>query len=319
MQNIKELENKVNKYISNTKIYENDLLDNVEFIKNISIELFNLLSDFFENEYIVKPELKKTTIKDISKIINDYFKKINYELDFNKLISDGTINFYEDESFCGKNYYEKAQKLIDINYNGLLIDSSVLIHELSHYKNQPDYFRGITNDFLTEAIAFCDELIFNKYLNDLGYNKDVYWINMETLNNAIYLIDESIPIFVIFELYNKIGSLNKEDYIKYVQDNNYEYCIKTVDEQFYKNNIKLYFRMFYILGYYLSFYLYQRYIEDNNFYKKIKNIHQMMNTKTLDECLYYLEFDNIDNTLPYVEKFINNISKTNKKIIKKTI
>lgn len=132
------------------------LIDNIDFINNLSNVLFNELKDIdLDNKSITN----HLTYKDIFEISFDIIGHINsmYLFPFSTLIDNGIINFeYETDS---KIYYKYLKINIKREFN--YTDVIILIHEFFHYLN-----RGNTNNryILTEFISIYFEFIATNYL-----------------------------------------------------------------------------------------------------------------------------------------------------------
>lgn len=305
MTNLKSLEQQVNDYIVDGNFHKHDFFEKIQYYHEVNNLLYQKSYDFVIKKRDVYPQTK-LSIKDKLKIITGFYKKLDYDIDVEELINKGIIefSFIEDEDIKGKSYQVNEKYLIDLTETGFLIDACILVHEISHHKNAPTGQRSITNDMITEGIAYCEELLFIDYLEEIGYQSDVQVRKVGLINGIFEITDGSYSILKMFNLYSQLGSLSKDSYSMLYTDDNYEMCIEELEEKFLKKDIKLYFRMFYTFGYFIAIYLYENYLIDKN-YDKIRELHTLINELSLPDLLEHIKLDSIKDNEKTIKKFMS--------------
>jgi len=304
LENIKELEEELNEVFVD-KNFSNSLFEqNISLIYKLSNIAFDKLSDF--NDYswddIDLSTISKSNIFKNIDIVKDFYIKNNISFNIDKLINDGTMIFNEVEypdhyttSSGDSNIYS-----IECFNNGLITDSIVLLHELSHYRNS--YSCSQERDLLSESIARAEELIFYDYLMELGYTEDVIKFKRGFYNSFFECSADISIVFKMINLYKEMGNLNKDSYDIYYNDNDYDFYISAFYEIAINNEIDLFLGGEYILGYALSTYMYYQYKQDSTFFNNIQSLNQKVGTDSFDNCLKIINLNNLDECIyPIIE------------------
>ena len=146
---------------------------------------------------------KSTFFQNVASVDN-FFQKLGIQFDINKILSDGTIDIITtdyEKIMYGRNNYLGKHKAITIYNNGYVIDPMVWVHEISHYRNQPEDGRRQVNDLLTESLAHTTSLLYTDYLEVEGF---VYEANFGRFN-----------ILNTFKMYHMIPTLYQK-YLNYM-------------------------------------------------------------------------------------------------------
>lgn len=158
-EKVKELEKLMNDYIVNNNFEYSNLYDNLKIFLDVCLILEDGLCNYADelNENVYSSRLAKMSLFEQLKIVDMFYKDYGIEFDLERAINDGTIDFiYYDQNkvreqlentkqvyiMGGSNYYENFKKLVSIVNSGLVIDTIIMIHELSHLRDQPDIGRG---------------------------------------------------------------------------------------------------------------------------------------------------------------------------------
>lgn len=296
--NINEKEiNQFLKNLFNTSYNENKIFLNN--LKNIYI-LISFLFNNLEELDIDTKNLRNTTRKDYvekTQLINDFYKSLGINFKVNDIEKNGTLNiletnepkdatsqltygnnnyiFYERRSF---NFKTKEDNIISRNYhkainvynNGLLIDSIIWVHEISHYKNQPKEKRHEVNDILTELIAYTEELLYIDYLENFGYEEEAKIFKIMEYQNLYSILNFSYYIIKITLLYYLLGSVNKENYLLlYKEDKSYNKALELFNKG--KNDIRLCYHYSIAI---ISLYNYIEYKKDKSFLANLKRLNK---------------------------------------------
>lgn len=307
------------------------LANNLETLYKMSINMYQILYEVCNDNFLEDVE-NTERISPLMKfeIIKDYYKSNNIDVNIDKLINDGTIGFryvnVNDSKYSysifGKNYYEKGKKLIDICNNGLVIDIPIIVHELSHLRNQPNNGRGVIDDTLTEPLAIAEEFVFCDYLSSIGYSKEAHLNKKDNLFGVYQIVKKFSKILKVLLVFNRCGSFTKENYIKYFNnDLEYNELVEQIKELDI-NNTYLYNELYYIMGFALGIYMYEEYQKDNSFINNMKKLHIWMNEKDMYECfkvinLEDLEEEDIKKIMISIENFRESFKNKSNEIIKK--
>lgn len=294
------IEKEINQFLKNlfnTSYNENKIFLNN--LKNIYI-LISFIYDNLEKLDIDTKDLRNTTRKDYvekTQLINDFYKSLEINFKVNDIEKNGTLNiletnepidatsqltygnnnyiFYERRSF---NFKTKEDNIISRNYhkainvynNGLLIDSIIWVHEISHYKNQPKEKRHEVNDILTELIAYTEELLYIDYLENIGYEEEAKIFKIMEYQNLYSILNFSYYIIKITLLYYLLGSVNKENYLLlYKEDKSYNKALELFNKG--KNDIRLCYHYSIAI---ISLYNYIEYKKDKKFLENIKRLNK---------------------------------------------
>ena len=321
-----------NKYYDNKKIF----FDNLAVIYFLSDTFIDDIGEYFDKgEFSINwSSISNADFITNKDLINNFYKYLNINFNMDDVINDGTFNLtitdkekvikegLEDYLIDGTNIYlDFNNKSIDVYNNGIITDSVIWIHELTHYRNQEDDGRSDECDLLSETISFTYELIYLDYLEKLGYNKDVSNFRYDKVRNHEF--SNVIACWYISQLlilYNEVGDISKESYEYFYEDDNYENIINhfiyfILDNERFKNNVdkeKLIFDILeYSLASTLSIYLYIEYKKNNKFIEKIEEFNEFINDVSLEESLVSIGFNNsIENGIfneENLEKIKNNL------------
>jgi len=302
-------EEKVNEFLNiffNFHHERNNLIfDNFGDYANLYFFLTGLIDEFREYNDIDFKEISRVSFLDKIKLIQGFYDKYNIDINLEDIISNGTLNIefnsleevLRDNDYDlllkGENNYINKFKTIDVYDNQLLTDSIILVHELSHYRNQPDDKRSQVNNLLTESLAFFEELIYCDYLDEVGYQKEASVFKKNEFQNLRNSLSRLYPILGIYYLYDKTGSISKENYeFLYGNIDHYEYCLeemfKTIELGDYNIILNL---IWYMVAFALSIYMYISFKEDNKFLENIKNLNDNLNKISLSDALIILGLD----------------------------
>lgn len=337
------------KYYNDYYKDNNLIYDNMQVFREIIILIYKKLGNYIanNNEQINWDRIEKSTFIEYIPLIEKFYKKLNIDTDINKLIENGTINLYpksteeleetkkQGKSLNGTNKYQKGHKVVDVYNNGLITDSITLVHEISHYRNQPDIKRNQVNNLFTEALAFAEEFIYLDYLKSMGYEYETNIIKNKVTETFFFIAADTYPLVKLHLLFRKLGEISEENYIYLFKYNDYKDIVGVlkdiINEQ--NNNITNFDKdilnnkeimdklndnfisdIMYILAAPLSIYMYEEFKKDNNFINNIKLLNDTLmnintNNKTVVECLNIIGLSN------YNEESLNKISESFKNYI----
>ena len=324
--------------MENKEIDINDYLNNflnkyhkTNYLKIQNLGPFYELSKFVHEQTKLKNETERINWYKVNrssflqniKLINNFFKSINVEFNIEDIIKDGTINIQtndldeilESKRYRlgqGNNHYLGNHKSININNNGLISDSVVWVHEISHYRNQSDERRGQTNDLLTEALASTYELIYIDYLEELGYAYEAYHARAFLLDFFHYISDQASILTKMFLLYEELGDTSKESY-KYFYKKADDYDeVKGKFINMMKNDPMIIFKSIdYTVAAAYSIYMYNYYSKNRNFINNIEKLNmELLNNKDLVTCLRTIDLNEyISESIIKMEEAFTNFKK----------
>ena len=332
--NIKEREKETNNFLND--FYKHNYLEKKTLFENLK-NIYALISYLYNNmkelelENIDFREGREASLEEKIHLIEDFYKKIGVPFDFNKIIADGTFevirtnpldDILDHELTNGKNNYHGNHKSIEVYNNGLLTDSIIWVHEISHYRNQTDNERNEVNDILTELLAFSESLIYTDYLESQGYKRESVMFKIleyKSLHIAIKLAYPSVRIYLLYFL---LGEVSKENYLfLYKEDEDYEYALNAFDVLKEQDHDAIFTIIWYSIGA-ISMYNYEKFIEDNNYIEKIKLLNDKIQTDiTLEEALQIIDIkldsQSLTNILEAINKFKNRLIEEKSNYIKK--
>lgn len=339
---VKKIEQFLNNYIVDKNLEQTAVYHNLEFFYDLSSVLNQSLSKHVDTlrEEIYYSKITKMSLFDKLNIVEQFYKDHGIEFDLNKHLDDGTIGFiYYDhlnikqelsnsknqQFVMGRNYYENSKKLIDVGNHGFAADVLVLIHELSHLRNQPDIRRNQLSDLLTEVLSYVEELICADYLKELGYQEDMLlW--KKRLYYTFYSLAKQTKIkYEMLLLFKNLGSLSESSYqLFYGNNDGYEEKVEQMNQFIDNNDFDIYFYSWYIMGAVFGTYLHNEYKKDPSFMKNIILLHDRINDSDIIQCLELMNFNNdrsegllkIENAL---EETLSEIIPDNKKCLVKKI
>lgn len=338
MDEKKIIEKSANSFLKS--FFELTYNDNKILFDNIQ-NIYILISFLYNNMQYLDVETqdfrygKRIKFKEATKLIEEFYKSINIHFEFDKIIKDKTFNIIktnapEEATFheltYGNNKYiladdrstKIAKRKINVYNNGLLTDSIIWVHEISHYKNQPPEKRGEVNDILTELIAFTEELIYTDYLKQIGYEEEATMFNIEEYKNLTYFIIKSYFVIRIALLYFMTKKVSKENYLLlYKDDKDYDKVLEIFDEEKNKNQNIIFLLLHYSVGV-ISFYNYIEYKKDPKFLEKLKKLNKKIMTDiSLEEALKIinikLDEESLNRILENINIFRDSLQKENKK------
>ena len=290
--------------------------------------LFNNLKNIyylisFLNENMEELEIEETDFREgiemnldgKIKLIEDFYNWAGVPFGFEKIIKDGTLeiirtnpldDILDYELTRGRNNYYGENKSIEVYNNGLLTDSIIWVHEISHYRNQTDKKRNEVNDILTELLAFTESLIYTDYLEKQGYKKESLMFKIseyKNLYNVIKIANLSVRIYLLYFL---LGEVSKENYkYLYKEDDSYNAAIKEFEFLKEQNHDAIFTIIWYSIAT-ISMYNYERYKEDNKYIEIIKELNDKIQTDiTLEEALKIIDIKLDQESLNKIQKGIN--------------
>ena len=326
-EKVKELNHKLNDYIIKNDLEYNNIFQNIWLFYTMTRELNETLKEFSKISN-VKDTVKNSKRYDINEkieLIKKFYIQYNINIDIDKLIEDGTIEFIEsdiDENpfyYNGKSFKENGHKLIKVSNNGTIADVPIIIHELGHYRNQLDNKSTSIREIFTESLARIDELLFLDYLSQYGYEDEIRKFKIYLLqcsaNNAYY----STPVLKMFLLFDELGDISFDSYKMYFKDTKkYEQELKMFEEEINRKDFYLDNYVKYVFDTYISSYLFLKFKENNKFLENINTLHELVKTNNMFDCLKLIGLNNLGEEdrkilLDYVKEYINNLTEEKSK------
>ena len=276
--------------------YPNVFYDNLEIFYRLALFMKNLYREekFPAEKY---NSFKYLGIIDSIELVKKYYKENNIDIDIDELVSDGTINFVEQEESKyitkGLTHNENGKRLVEIWTQFNVFDSIVLLHELSHYKNKGSNTQ--VRELFSEGIAYAEEHIYVDWLEENGFPgiKETWEIIMNACR--YYFADYEYKNFKIYNLFDQMGNIDKDTYEYYYEDDtNYEDIMSKFDKKF-----DVLTDSGYVFGYAVSDYIYDKYKKGEMTIQDIENIHIYTN----------MNFNKIFEALDLEDLYVDNIEK----------
>jgi len=322
-EKINKLNKMLNDYIVNNDLEHNPNFQNIWLFYDMSVELNEILKDFTKVPNVRSAVEKSQRVDFFEKInlIKDFYRKYNINVDVDKLIVNGTINFIESNINENQFYYngrsskDNGHKSITAPNNGTIADIPIIIHELGHFRNQLDGEKSTSvRELFTEALARTDELLFLDYLKEFGFEEEIRKFTLYLFQCSACNVRATTPILKMFLLFDELGDISLESYKMYYKDtSNYEHEIETLEKNIKEEDFFLDGYIKYLFDTYVSSYLFVKYKENDNFLENINNLHEYVNTKNIFECLQLIGLNNLDKNdrkimLDSVKEFLTSIT-----------
>ena len=281
-----------------------DLIKNLDSFVRLNIILIsNYIDTLYEldtnppfgNETKMSKEESLELVKHFYKAHGYDFNIDGLDITYEKRNIDDLINLREGETL-GLTYEKDDELHIKLPDYGILLDSTVLVHEYSHSKNTFKTNASV-NRLLTEAIAFSEELIYADYLENIGYSEDATRYKKETLRNFFFIALNNFTYLKVLSLYNHYPCYTEDFYEEvYGPSDEEEKSYEEEDLEEMLNNYNLGVRnllesLNYTLACLISSYIYETYKEDKTIFNKLQNLHTLSRENTLEECLQEIGLD----------------------------
>lgn len=318
-KNKNEREKEINEFLNKFFLHYHQrrplLFENIKEIYTL-ISYLNDNMEPLELEDIDFREGTEATLEEKIQLIEDFYKSIGVPFNFNKIIEAGTFeiirtnpiyDILDYELTRGCNNYNGEHKSIEVYNNGLLTDSIIWVHEISHYRNQTDEGRGQVNSLLTELLAFTESFVYVDNLEKQGYKKDAIAFKISEYKNFYNVVKVAYLSVRIYLLYFLLGEISKENYkYLYREDETYEKALNVFENLKEQDQDAIFTIIWYSIGT-ISMYNYERYKEDNNYVEKLKELNDKIQTNiTLEEILKIMDIRVERESLFKILEAINN-------------
>lgn len=303
---IRKLENKINDFVLNMDYHDKYVFDNIEVFYRLNFLVLKLLEEPFKNfeKNIDISKMDKISSCETIKILNKFYKELNLDFDVSKLYNNGTIGYkffdYDDEDNyerfrIGANYYDiiNDRKAIIACNNGVISDVDILVHELSHYRNDMTGGRTLVAQLFTETLALTDELVFYDFLIRNNYRFDPNFFK----DSFCFFYDNSlelIPLMELLLLYKEVGSISKKSFIDYYEtDEDYNEDLECFEDM--PDDASLINAVSYTLSALIGPYLFYKYKEEKS-YKFLDEFNSMIikDSMNSDKCFKKIGLNGLD-------------------------
>lgn len=322
-------EERINDFLK--KFFEEHYNDNKILFDNLN-NIYMLVSYIKNNMEEIEEEIdirdcSKITFLEAEKLIDGFYKQIEVPFKLNDIVKDGTFdiistNNHDEATFYelthGENGYISLHKNIAVYNNGLITDTIVWIHEISHFRNQQDYYRDEVNDILTEIVAFTEEFIYMDYLEKVGYKEDAQLyraVEYQNLHNILICGERIIKICL---LYFRFGEVSKENFKSlYKNYAYYEEYLEYFEEKIINKPHAIFSLIWYCISI-ISIYNYEKYRENPKYLDNIKELNEkIMEDISLEEALNIMDIkldrESLIEILKKIDNFRNRIIIESKK------
>jgi len=333
-RNMNEIEKNANNFLNDFYKFNHPrkklLFENIKEIYTL-ISYLNDNMEPLELEDIDFREGTEATLEEKIHLIESIYKSIGVSFNFNKIIQDGTFeiirtnpldDILESELTRGYNKYYGEHKSIEVYNNGLLTDSIIWLHEISHYRNQTDKNRNEVNDLLTELLAFTESFIYVDYLENQGYKKEAITFKISEYKHLYRIVKTAYLSVRIYLLYFLLGKVSKENYkYLYKEDDSYDNALNVFENLKAQDQDAIFIVIWYSIGI-ISMYNYEKYKEDNNYIEKIKELNDKIQTNiTIEHVLKIMDIrldgESLSKILGGINSFKSRLIKEQSNYIKK--
>lgn len=292
------------------------IFNNLEDIHNIIVLLLDKIEDFvfsYKNDkdldkYIINfDNIEKLSIESKLLILKNFFKKINPDIDLDKIIDDGTFNIISvdlDEAIkkdllfsglCGLCEDDEEKIEIKVYDTGLILDLFAWVHEVAHYYNLT-IPRSKDNLLLTESISHTYEMLMLDYLSSIGFNYEVSAYQFEMLRNFYAILYQAYYVIKLYIVFDKLGKINIENYKTiFGYDDDYDKCLINFYSAVNKKLTAIFSLTYYSIAAALSPYMYYRWVNDSSFMKNILKFNESIMSKPLIPSLNEIGITGFDD------------------------
>lgn len=314
----KERINQYKVWFDNLSFFGNNsfVFDEIENLWNLINYISNKYEKFCYVHIDKKTSYTKLDEKECIKLAQNFFDNHHINLNINELIQNGTIILKKKDSektddfyystLDGSSYYdENNNRKLVVVMEGTIFDCAILIHEIMHYRNQPNGKRNFVNDLITESLSYVMELIFFEDLLDSVYNTDRS-LHFRLFEKLMYIYAYRIYyIYKIILLYKREDDISKEKYDKIFIDGKYEQALEKFEEYVSKKRSVLR-DTWMIIGLPLAIYMLDEYKKNKNFFELIEQMNIDINEKSIEECLSIININSREELINKIKNSTNS-------------
>ena len=286
--------------------YNSFVIDEIDFL----YQIINIIGPTFEDSEKLKVnDFSKINRDEIIELAQGYFDKHNIKLNILDEIKNGNLiledglkdkDDYLSTIQDGYSNYVDDKIIAKVVLSNTIFDSLVIVHELTHNRNQPIGKRNITSDLLTESVSYVNEFIFvDEFLNDK--DKSNYFKGLEKM-----LYSYAYNLYLIYRfviLYKEQSDIYEDNYNKVFHDDYYDDVLDHFEE-YVENNKSIYKDSYFVLGFTLSIYMFMEYKKDNKIFKEIEEFNDSINKLGFNECLNIIGIKDLNHL---IDKFKINV------------
>lgn len=312
--------NQYKKWFKNLSFFEYNtfILDYIEYLWSLVNYIEKKYKNLYE-ELHFSMNYSKLSKNGVIKLVDEFYKSHNIDLNVYDLINQDILCIKTEEKekdaffetkHDGESFYdENNNKRIIIKLEGTIFDAAVIIHELSHYRNQPDGKRNFISDLFTEALAYANELIFFEDLKDTKYLKDR---NLHFTGIMFLMYSYAYNIHYIHKmimLYKKENNITKLLHKKLFKTDDYDAMLYDFEKYVSQNRFVVRDTWF-VIGLPLAIYMLEEYMKDKNFFNRLEKFNNDINEKSLWECLKSINVNGMDDLINKIKSSTNSYIET---------
>lgn len=312
--------NQYKKWFKNLSFFEYNtfILDYIEYLWSLVNYIEKKYKNLYE-ELHFSMNYSKLSKNGVIKLVDEFYKSHNIDLNVYDLINQDILCIKTEEKekdaffetkHDGESFYdENNNKRIIIKLEGTIFDAAVIIHELSHYRNQPDGKRNFISDLFTEALAYANELIFFEDLKDTKYLKDR---NLHFTGIMFLMYSYAYNIHYIYKmimLYKKENNITKLLHKKLFKTDDYDAMLYDFEKYVSQNRFVVRDTWF-VIGLPLAIYMLEEYMKDKNFFDRLEKFNIDINEKSLWECLKAINVNGMDDLINKIKSSTNSYIET---------
>ena len=312
--------NQYKKWFKNLSFFEYNtfILDYIEYLWSLVNYIEKKYKNLYE-ELHFSMNYSKLSKNGVIKLVDEFYKSHNIDLNVYDLINQDILCIKTEEKekdaffetkHDGESFYdENNNKRIIIKLEGTIFDAAVIIHELSHYRNQPDGKRNFISDLFTEALAYANALIFFEDLKDTKFLKDR---NLHFTGIMFLMYSYVYNIHYIYKtimLYKKENNITKLLHKKLFKTDDYDAMLNDFEKYVSQNRLVVRDTWF-VIGLPLAIYMLEEYMKDKNFFDRLEKFNIDINEKSLWECLKAINVNGMDDLINKIKSSTNSYIET---------
>ena len=280
--------------------YNSFVLDYIKDLYSLTGYVIYKYKDFMNNLNYA-PNYTKISLNGAMNLVKKFYDKHNINLNIDELIKNNVLNLINSNknkddllgvTTDGTIYKDSDfQSKIEIKLDGSIFDAFIIIHELSHYLNEPNERRNFVSDMLTEALAYSHELIFIEDIKDDKYHNDKI-THLKGIMPLMYTYMYNLhDVYKLILLYKTKGNITKKLYSALYKDNCYEQVLCNFDK-YASEKRSIINDTWFVIGLPLAIYNLEEYRKDKNFFDRLKKFNVDINEKNLWDCLKTININN---------------------------
>lgn len=283
-------------------------------------KLVNYIGEKFApiNKYKISEDLgyTKKSVEECVLLVQNFFDRHDISFDVKKLIEDDVLVFLDKTKSIGDKFFsskadghsfydENRKRKISVVLNESSFDAMVMIHELMHYRNQPDGKRNFVSDLLTEIVSYSAEMIFCYDLDEDIYKSDIklhFLLFQRLMYEYAY---QMYYIYKIILLYKEKHDISESLYNEMFATNDYEEVISKFEE-YVLSKKSVWKDTWIVIALPMSIYIFEEYRKNRDFFQNLEEFSSSINSKSISACLSILGINSEEELISKIKNSSNS-------------